>query len=273
MQGRLPPLHGRRVDDGPDQDATEIPYAKNHLSYTFMYKLLRIFCLGLFISLLGSLPLGSLNVAAFQIYFREGLLNAVYFSVGVALVEVLYVRISLVAMKWVMKNKKWFRMLEWFTIVLFLFLAVYTFVSNAKAAEDGATPAYLKSNLHRFLLGVFLCAINPVQIPFWFLWSTYLVSNKKLESRRDHYNFYCIGIGIGTLLGEAIYMYGGEWLVKSVGANQQQINYFVAGVFLVTALIQLYRVLAHKDKLDSKELADKVEQFEEAEKPKPRVAD
>lgn len=223
-----------------------------------MVKLFRIFGIGLLISLLGSLPLGSLNVMAFQIYLKEGLLNAVYFSLGVALVEVIYVRISLVAMKWVLRNRKLFRALEWFTIALFLFLAVYTFISSTKHGAEGDN-AISKIQTHRFLLGIFLCAINPVQIPFWFLWSTYLVSSKKLETRNDHYNFYCVGIGIGTLIGESLYMFGGEWLVKKIGANQQHINYFVALVFLVTALIQLYRVLATKSKLESKKVTEGME--------------
>lgn len=223
-----------------------------------MLKLFRILGIGLLISLLGSLPLGSLNVAAFQIYFQDGLLEAAYFSVGVALVEVIYVRISLVAMKWVLANRKLFRALEWFTIFLFLFLAAYTFIASSKHGDNGQN-GIAQIKMHRFLLGVFLCAINPVQIPFWFLWSTYLVSSKKLETRNDHYNFYCAGIGIGTLIGEGIYMFGGEWLVKKIGANQQHINYFVALVFLVTALIQLYRVLATKSKLESKKVAEGIE--------------
>jgi threonine/homoserine/homoserine lactone efflux protein len=228
-----------------------------------MLKLLRILALGMLISLLGSLPLGSLNVAAFQIYFKEGLLNAAWFSAGVALVEVLYVRLSLVAMKWVLRNKKLFRALEWVTIALFLFLAVYTFISSSGSHNAEKENAITQINMHRFLLGVFLCAINPVQIPFWFLWSTYLVSTNKLQTRNDHYNFYCLGIGLGTLAGEALYMFGGEWLVKQIGANQQHINYFVAGVFLVTSIIQLYRVLASKNKLESKEITDKLEVLED----------
>jgi threonine/homoserine/homoserine lactone efflux protein len=224
-------------------------------------KLIRIFGIGLLISLLGSLPLGSLNVMAWRIYnVEQSLMNALMFSLGVALVEVIYVRISLVAMKWVIRNKKLFKALEWFTIVLFLVLAAYTFFSSTKQEEK---VFYYSSNyLIQFMYGVGLCAINPVQIPFWFLWSTYLVSNKKLETRSDHYNFYCVGIGIGTLLGEAIYVFGGEFLVNKLGANQQSINYFVAGVFLVTALIQLYRVLAKKDKLGSKEVQDKLNDFD-----------
>jgi threonine/homoserine/homoserine lactone efflux protein len=224
-------------------------------------KLLRIFGLGLLISLLGSLPMGSLNIMAWRIYNKSHLINAIVFSLGVALVEVIYVRISLVAMKWVVKNKKFFRALEWFTIFLFIGLAIMSFVTVAK--EDDKLP-YISDNLFiQFLKGALLCAINPVQIPFWFLWSTYLVSNKKLETRNDHYNFYCIGIGVGTLIGEGIYMFGGEWLVKTIGANPQQISYFVGGIFLVTALLQLYKVLGKKSKLESADVQEKLNDLPE----------
>jgi threonine/homoserine/homoserine lactone efflux protein len=201
---------------------------------------------------------------AWRIYNKSHLINAAVFSLGVALVEVIYVRVSLVAMNWVLRNKKLFKALEWFTIVLFIGLAIFTFLSSAKEEEK---IFYISDSLWmQFFYGLALCAINPVQIPFWFLWSTYLISNNKLEPRNKHYNFYCVGIGIGTLIGEAIYMFGGEWLVNTVGANQQSINYFVAGIFLVTAIIQLYRVLAKKDKLDSDELKEKVNEFSEQKK-------
>jgi hypothetical protein len=223
-------------------------------------KLLRIFFWGLMISLIGSLPLGSLNVMAWRIYdVKKSLANAFFFSLGVALVEVIYVRISLIAMKWVLRNKKLFRALEWFTIFLFLALAVMSFV--AKPTEETKTFYYDESLGVQFLWGAFLCAINPVQIPFWFLWSTYLVTNNKLETKPSHYNFYCTGIGIGTLIGEAIYVFGGAWLVHKVGANQQQIGYFVGAVFLITALIQLYKVAFTKSKLESDKVKEGIDKF------------
>ena len=219
-------------------------------------KLIRIFGLGLLISLLGSLPLGSLNVMAWRVYSQSFLLNAIAFSLGVALVEVIYVRISLVAMKWVVANKKLFRLLEWVTIVLFIGLAIMSFV--VKVTEGELSPYVSNNIVVQFLYGAGLCAINPVQIPFWFLWSTYLISNKKLEPRNQHYNLYCMGIGIGTLLGEAIYIFGGQYLVLKIGANQQEISYFVGAIFLVTALIQLYRVLFKKNKLDDSKITEQL---------------
>jgi hypothetical protein len=223
-------------------------------------KLLRIFFIGLIISLIGSLPLGSLNVMAWRIFdVKKSLANAFFFSLGVALVEVIYVRISLIAMKWVIRNKKIFKALEWFTIFLFLILAAMSFMAHPQ--QQVKTFYYDDSLIIQFFWGVFLCAINPVQIPFWFLWSAYLISNKKLEAKPSHYNFYCSGIGVGTLIGEAIYIFGGAWLVHKVGANEQEIGYFVGGVFLITALFQLYRVLFKKSKLESNELEQKMEHF------------
>ena len=72
-------------------------------------KLLRIFWLGMMISFLGTLPLGTLNISAMQIAISDGSRPAVYFALGALLVEIIYVRISLVAMNWITGKKKIFR--------------------------------------------------------------------------------------------------------------------------------------------------------------------
>ena len=82
-----------------------------------MPKMLRIFATGLFISFLGTLPLGTMNIAAMQISVSDGLRPAMKFAIGVLLVEIVYVRISLVAMNWIRKNQRLFRILEWVTLL------------------------------------------------------------------------------------------------------------------------------------------------------------
>ena len=63
-----------------------------------MQSFIRIFFTGLLVSFLGSLPLGTLNIAAMQIGISSGALMALYFSFGSLLAEMVYVRASLVAM-------------------------------------------------------------------------------------------------------------------------------------------------------------------------------
>ncbi len=62
-----------------------------------MRPLLKIFFIGMLISFLGSLPLATMNVAAMQIAISETIGTAMLFSLGSLLVEIIYVRISLVA--------------------------------------------------------------------------------------------------------------------------------------------------------------------------------
>ena len=211
-----------------------------------MPKLLRIFCWGLLISFLGSLPLGTLNVAAMQIGIQESVKNAVYFSLGSLLVEMVYVRISLVGVDWIRKQEKLMKAMEWFTLIIIIALAAGSFMAAASKA-DNAKNVFLENDMHRFLLGMFMSAINPVQIPFWFGWSTVLFSKKILEPVKSQYNIYIVGIGAGTLIGNCVFIFGGKWLVQRISNSQQYINWVIGGIFAITAIIQAIKMIRHKD--------------------------
>ncbi|HET6995332.1 MAG TPA: LysE family transporter [Chitinophagaceae bacterium] len=71
-----------------------------------MRHLWKIFFTGMLVSFLGSLPLGTLNVAAMQISVSDGITAAMLFSAGSLTAEIIYVRLSLVAMDWVRKQQK-----------------------------------------------------------------------------------------------------------------------------------------------------------------------
>lgn len=198
------------------------------------------------ISFLGSLPLGTLNVAAMQIGIQESILNAVYFSLGSLLVEMVYVRISLVGIDWIRKQEKLMKALEWLTLVIIIALAVGSFIAATKGDAE-AKNEFLKNNMHRFLLGMLMSAVNPVQIPFWFGWSTVLFTKKILEPEKAQYNSYIIGIGIGTLLGNCVFIFGGRWLVQRITNSGQYINWVIGGIFAITAIIQLIKMITKKD--------------------------
>ncbi len=198
------------------------------------------------ISFLGSLPLGTLNVAAMQIGIQESIHEAIWFSLGSLLVEMLYVRLSLVGIDWVRKQGKLMKWMEWITLAIIVALAVGSFVAASKG-NGSAKNILLNNHLHRFLLGMVMCAINPVQIPFWFGWSTVLFNKNILQAKPAQYNLYIIGIGIGTLLGNCVFIFGGKWMVQRIANSQQYLNWVIGGIFTITAIIQLVKMLLHKD--------------------------
>jgi threonine/homoserine/homoserine lactone efflux protein len=207
-----------------------------------MFEIIRIFFTGLLISFLGTLPLGTLNVSAMQISVQESTRRAILFALGVALVEIIYVRISLKGMYWVLENQQLFDMLQWVTVFLFLVLAVSCF---RVAWKNGSSQKniLLKNKMNRFWLGLTMSAVNPVQIPFWFLWSTYLLSNKLLQPVTLHYNLYISGIAIGTLTALAVFIYAGKWLINKLNASNRVVNIVVGSVFVISAVVQLYRLV------------------------------
>ena len=211
-----------------------------------MKKLSVVFFTGMLVSFLGSLPLGTLNVAAMQIGIQESLQNALWFSLGSLLVEMAYVRLSLVGIAWVRKQQKLMKVMEWITLAIIIALAIGSFVAANKGNAD-AKNILLENNMHRFFLGMLMCAINPVQIPFWFGWSTVLFDKKVLEANNSNYNFYIVGIGIGTLAGNCVFIFGGRWMVNKIANSQQYLNWIIGGIFAFTALIQLIKILRKKD--------------------------
>ena len=213
--------------------------------------LVKVFFWGMIVSFLGSLPLGTLNVAAMQISVQESISNAIYFSLGSLLTEMIYVRISLVGINWIRKQKVLFKWMEWITLGIVLALAVGSFIAATR--EHHAKNVMLNNNMHRFLLGLLLSSISPMQIPFWFGWSTVLFSKKILQPKNSYYNLYIIGIGLGTLTGNCVFIFGGKYIVEKLDANQNILNWVIGGIFALTAIIQFMRILLHKDAVDKME--------------------
>ncbi|GAO44397.1 putative RhtB family transporter [Flavihumibacter petaseus NBRC 106054] len=200
--------------------------------------------IGLGISFLGTLPLGTLNISAMQLAVSESVKRALLFALGVALVEITYVRFSLKGVDWIMSHQQAFRVMEWITVAVFLLLGINSLIVAGRAAA-GSKNIILNSKMPRFLLGMFMSAINPAQIPFWFLWSSYLMSVGLLKSSTLQFNLYTLGIGLGTCTALLLFIYGGRWIVGRLQTSQRTINLVVGLVFVLSAFIQLYRILKH----------------------------
>src|SRR5262245_33450787 len=131
-------------------------------------ELLQVFLIGALISFLGQLPLGNMNLTATQISVQENFKSAWKFGFGIVLVEIIYLRLALTGMDWIVDHKQIFTIMGWVTVVMFIGLGIMAFIIARKqpSAKKGLL---LNNKMNRFLLGIVLSGINPVQIPFWFI--------------------------------------------------------------------------------------------------------
>jgi len=92
-----------------------------------------------------------------------------------------------------------------------------------------------------------MSALNPVQIPFWFGWSTVLFTKNILQHKNSHYNIYIAGIGSGTFIGNLVFILGGRFIVDVLNTNQKFLHWVIGFIFLITAIILTIKVLRKKD--------------------------
>lgn len=203
---------------------------------------------GLFISFLGSMVIGAIGVSAMQISITEGIRPAINFSLGTIVGEVLYVRLLLVAMKWIRRNEHIFKYLEWATVVIILLLAIGSF--KAALGHHNAQNPLLSQTMHRFLLGFTMRSISPAAIPFWLGWSAVLYAKGILKPEKGYYNGYLTGIGIGTLCAHLIFIFGGKYAVIKLNASQDVINFIIGCVFSLTAGLQIWKIMSKKDAVE-----------------------
>lgn len=207
--------------------------------------LLLIFGIGWLVSFLGQLPLGAVSFTSTQIAVQENYSNAWKFSIGVTLIEIVYLRLTLSGLNWILRHDTLFKIIGWITVAVFLVLAVLSYFAT-KNQKTEKKALVLNNSMPRFFLGLSMSALNPAQIPFWFIWTSYLVNINVLENDFSDYNWFTVGCGIGTLTGLALYMYGGNWLISRLKTSNKTLNAIMGAIFLVAALAQLYRMVWNK---------------------------
>ncbi len=201
-----------------------------------------VFLWGFLVSFLGQLPLGTMSITSTQIAVQENFKNAWKYAAGVAIVEIFYLRLTLSGVDWIMQHKLFFQILGWLTVVVFLILGAASFVTASKQTTEKKA-LLLDNKIDRFFLGISMSALNPAQIPFWFLWSSILLNSGKLHSDFNEFNYFTIGSGTGTIAGLAFYMYGGNWLVTKMNTSNKTLNIVMGIIFIIAALAQLYRMI------------------------------
>jgi len=203
---------------------------------------LQSFIAGLLISLTGSLPLGNLNVTAMQIAVRETLSKAVWFSAGVAMVEVAYLALTLSVVSKLSINEN---VLFFFHILSVGMLTVMAIGSFRSAGHKERKHIVLGGNINRWYLGVVMSAANPLQIPFWSGWVIYLLSISVISNTAAGYSFFALSAGMGTFAALMLFVYAGTRFAELMLKREKQINILIGCLFAFMALFQFLTLKVH----------------------------
>ncbi len=197
-----------------------------------MNKYAKIGFSGLLVSFLGALPLGTLNITAFDIAASQSLVSAIWFAIAVVLVELIVVRLTLFGNEKLELGEKLSYYLIPFGILLLLYLAVGSFMASSQISEMGSRINLLPKISSAFLLGFLLSALNPLHIPFWMTWNKVLTSKGILETSKKSYSLYILGIGIGSLMGLGVFIFTGKYIFSNYESYSMLTNLLMGLLYL-----------------------------------------
>jgi len=195
---------------------------------------------GFLISFLGSLPPGTTNVLTVQLAATKGYQTGIWFSLGCMIAEVICVTVCVLVMDKIAQSKAFVKTLEWASLALILWIVVSSFarIKNPAATDMSIIPGHISP----FLFGLFLMMINPVQMPFWFGWTTILIERRILAVNSKNNVQYIIGIAIGSLAASAIFIASGQAITHWVSGKETLIQWIFGSVFVIIALVQIKKI-------------------------------
>ncbi|PWA09789.1 hypothetical protein [Flavobacterium laiguense] len=155
---------------------------------------------GFVVSFVGSLPLGYLNIIGVEILSKLGMNPLLSYLWGVILIEAIVIYFTVIFSTQLAENKKLMKSIDFFA-VFFLLLIAYLFFaySNQTQQEHNYLEDYIQYS--PFLIGMVLCGLNFLQIPFWMGWNLYLMNAKYITLSKKLKFHYILGTLIGTFFG------------------------------------------------------------------------
>ncbi|HSZ85453.1 MAG TPA: LysE family transporter [Puia sp.] len=219
----------------------------------------KLFFSALLISFLGSLPIGTLNVTVTSLTINKGILEAVEFASGAILVEVILVRVAVVALKKLEDLKYLYRFFSVLTCVILFSFAIIILHDAYKMRKFETALHFITQQ--PLLSGLFLSIINPLHLPFWIVWTAFLKSKKIFYDSNAYYNIYIVGIGLGTSLAFFVYGIFGNITIDLLKENQVALNWVIGFALLTTGLMQFHKTFI-KEKVNNKERAKRKRQLE-----------
>jgi threonine/homoserine/homoserine lactone efflux protein len=197
------------------------------------------FIVGLLVSFLGSIPLGTVNLAVIQTTININFKAGFYFALGATMIELIYSAIAIKFIAVLIDNNHIELIIQMITIPVFLMMGIFYF-----RKEDKAKAASTKKR-RSFYNGLFVGLINPMQIPFWITYGSYMLSNDWIKNEDGLLNIFILGICTGTLLVLTMIALLSKTLISKFDLSTRWVNKGIGIILFALSAYQAVKVAKH----------------------------
>ncbi len=195
------------------------------------------FLVGFIVNFTGYVPFGNINLTVVQLTINRGLKHAMYFVVAFSVIEFFFTYAIMYFADWFAGHKSLLFWLDWLIIIILLAMSVITWRNNSKEKEAD----YSKTDSIKY--GVILGLINPVQIPFWMIWGTYLISHEWISSGNGSLAIFSLGSAFGAFICLFCFARFSKFLHEKYTFSSKILNHSIAIVLFLMAIFLLGKMV------------------------------
>jgi len=187
------------------------------------------FFIGLIANFVGYIPPGNINLTLVQITINRGLKQAVQFIIAFSCVEFFFTYFIMNAAEWLSAQ------VNLDVVILFTVLGVITWLHRNKPPET----TYSDRDSIRY--GILLGFLNPMQIPFWMITGTYLITHQWIVISRIDLVIFSIGSAAGAFLCLFLYARFAKYIQSKFALSTRFINTAIAVLFFAFAAYHIVK--------------------------------
>ncbi|MBK0377668.1 LysE family transporter [Mucilaginibacter segetis] len=193
------------------------------------------FFIGIIANFIGYVPPGNINLTLVQIAINRGMKQALQFIIAFSCVEFFFTYFIMNAAKWLSAEVKLDTIIDWIMVVLFSVLGVVTWVNRNKPPETHYSEhASIK-------YGILLGFLNPMQVPFWMVTGTYLITHEWILDGKLALVIFSIGSAAGAFLALFLYAKFARFIQKKFELSNRFIDTGIALLFFAFAAYHIFK--------------------------------
>ena len=181
------------------------------------------FFIGVIANFIGYVPPGNINLSLVQIAINRGMKEAMKFIIAFSCVEFFFTLFIMHAADFLAGQVHLDAVIDWIMVVLFGVMGAY-------AWRHRNTPPQTKkqSNNHSVKFGILMGILNPVQVPFWLITGSYLITHEWIETSLPALIIFSVGSAGGAFLCLFIYARSARYVQKKLALSNKTINTAIA---------------------------------------------
>jgi len=183
------------------------------------------FFIGIVANFIGYIPPGNINLTVVQITINRGLKQVMMFITAFSCVEFFFTYFIMHAAKWLSAQVRLDTIIDWVMVVLFSVLGTITWIHRKKPPQT----TYSQHDSIKY--GILLGFLNPMQVPFWMITGTYLITHEWIVSGQFALVIFSLGSACGAFLGLFLYAKFAKYVQSKFALSTLFINTGIAILF------------------------------------------